>query len=143
MPWYQKIITKLRIRTDTIGFKFLQVIISFILVDFTWIFFRANSFMQGMDIVRMIYGDFRLAWLLNLEFLNIGDIRLHVIILLSLIIMGAVDWCQNKGIELKNIIFSQQIVIRWLIYFGMLLLILLWGHYGESSGQTAFIYFQF
>lgn len=99
--------------------------------------------MQGIDIVKMICGDFRFAWLLNLEFLKIGDIRLHVIILLSLIIMGAIDWCQNKEIELKDIVFSQQIVIRWLVYFGMLFVILFWGHYGESSGQTAFIYFQF
>ena len=142
-PKFGLVDEKLKIQRDRTSYKIITCIITFVLIDFTWIFFRAESFMQAVSILRTIGTDFRPAWLLNLEFLNIGDSRLHMIILISLMIMMLVDTLQYKKIDIKTKIFRQHVIVRWCMYFGLLFIILFWGHYGESSGQTAFIYFQF
>ena len=44
------IIRKFNIKTDVFSYKLGQIIITFILVDFAWIFFRANS-LQDIKII--------------------------------------------------------------------------------------------
>lgn len=142
-PLYKKIIYKLKVDTNAIAYKAFQKIVVFTLIDFSWLFFRANSFTQGFKILKAIVKDFSLAWLLNFEYISIGDYKLQMIILISLIIMMIADYFHYKEINLKEILFKQQIVFRWVIYWTILMLILFWGAYGKSNGQNAFIYFQF
>ena len=142
-PACKKLAFRLRIDTQKISYKIAQRLATFFLVDFTWLFFRANSFLESFKILRSIKADFKFAWLLNLEYISIGSYKTQMIVLLSLIFMGIVDFTGYRGKSVRDILFNQQIVFRWIAYWIFFMLILYWGAYGTSSGQTAFIYFQF
>lgn len=142
-PLYKRTIENLKIDTKKITFRLSQRIITFVLIDFTWIFFRANSFRESFTIIKLILNDFRWSWFLNLNCISIGDFRMQTIIFLSILIATVVDFGRYKGINVKNVIFNQQILLRWGIYWSLFMFIIYWGAYGTSSGQTAFIYFQF
>lgn len=72
-----------------------------------------------------------------------GSTANFMVITFSLLILFAVDFLKYKGIDVRAVIFRQQIVFRWLIYWLMLLVILFWGAYGTGYEQKQFIYFQF
>ncbi len=123
-PLYKRAIEKLKIDTKKISFKISQRIITFVLIDFTWLFFRANSFRESFTIIKSISTDFRWSWFLNLNCILIGDFRLQTIIFISILIAAAVDFGKYKGINAKDIIFNQQILLRWGIYWSLFMLII-------------------
>lgn len=69
---------------------------------------------------------------------------------LSLILIGLV-WCvsmlqekfdkDNKGI--RDVICEQNIIFRWILYFGLIFGIIIFGIYGSGYNAGAFVYGQF
>ena len=134
----------LRIDSSKVTFRIFRRLYTFIIVDTTWLFFRASSFRVGVRMLKRIIKEFQPGWIINLNILSMFEApRSFVIITASLLLLLAVDYTRYKHIDIKGIIFEQQIVFRWLIYLGLLALILLWGLYGNDYAQTQFIYFQF
>ena len=62
---------------------------------------------------------------------------------MGILLLTLVDYLQYKKIDIIKNIFSRFGLIRWGIYLGLLLIILVFGIYGYSYEQTQFIYFQF
>lgn len=136
--------TNLRAKIDcfTIISKFkkirvlIKIMIVFILVNFGWIFFRANSLGDAFYVITHIFTN------LNLD---LSSIKLEVggwiglfISLVAILSMEIVHVIQEKG-GVGNLLGKIPRWTRWLIYLLFLLTILLFGVFE----QTAFIYFQF
>ena len=49
----------------------------------------------------------------------------------------------KRKIDIKAALARQNLVFRWLVYYGMILTVLIFGIYGPEYDATAFIYFQF
>lgn len=144
MPIKEKIDKYLSIDKRKWMYKVFQRIITFILIDFTWLFFRAPSLASALYILKKIASDFRVAWFINFEFVSAFEsdyVLMTVVISLFIIIIN--DVINYWGRDIKAAIFSQQIVFRWVIYAAIMLAILYWGLYGTGYEQTQFIYFQF
>ncbi len=125
-------------------YKVFQRIITFILIDFTWLFFRATSLTTALHILKKIVSDFRLAWFVNFEFVSAFESSYVLMtVMVPLFIIIALDVIKYYGKDIKAAIFSQQIVFRWVIYATIMLAILYWSLYGTGYEQTQFIYFQF
>lgn len=143
-PARRRCVERLHIDENRTVYKIFQCLLTFLLVDITWVLFRANSVGQGMYIVETAVKNFRLEWFLSVGFENMfASSKMMFIIFFSLIILFWVDFCKMKGINLKNVIFRQQIVFRWIFYWLFFLIILYWGAYGQGYEQKQFIYFQF
>lgn len=143
LPFKLKTYHKLRISETGICYRVFQRIFTFILIDITWIFFRV-SLRSGFYILKQIITDFNLAWLLNIEYYNIfGTPRVMMIIIVSLVITLFIDTLRYLGKNVSTVIFKQQILFRWIIYWLLFMIIIYWGVYGEGYEQTQFIYFQF
>ena len=123
----------------------IQRIITFILIDITWIFFRASSFRGAVHILTKIMDDLNVAWLINFGYISLfgKDTYTMVVILTAILMVLMVDIAKYYGVDIKNLIFGQQLLSRWIIYAGILMMILYWGSYGAGHKQTQFIYFQF
>ena len=125
-------------------YKLLRRLITFVLIDFTWLFFRAPDLSTALLILEKIKNDFRLAWLINFDFVGLfSSSYVLMTTLIPLLIIIVVDTLKYYGKDIKAAIFGQQIVFRWIIYIGIMLSILYWGFYGTGYEQTQFIYFQF
>lgn len=135
---------KLKINKCFLSYKIFQRIVTFLLIDFTWVFFRAETFRSAIYILYKIVKEFKLEWFLTAEYLNIFITSNKLItITLSLLFLLIIDYLRYKGTNLQNLFFSQQILFRWIAYFFFFILIIYWGAYGTDYEQTQFIYFQF
>lgn len=124
-------------------YKVFQRIITFILIDFTWLFFRAPKLTTALHILKKILNDFRLAWLINFDFVSAFESSYVLMtVMIPLFIIITLDVIKYYGKDIKAAIFSQQIAFRWVIYAAIMLVILYWGLYGTGYEQTQFIYFQ-
>lgn len=142
-PLKEKVILKLSIHTEMFMYKLFQRLFTFVLVDFTWLFFR-SGLKESLHMLKMIKDDFRVAWFINFDFVTaFNDSYTLMVVAGSLMIIVIIDILKYYGKDIKEAIFHQQIIFRWIIYICIMLVILYWGLYGTEYEQTQFIYFQF
>ncbi|UPT70028.1 MAG: MBOAT family protein [Flavobacterium sp. JAD_PAG50586_2] len=117
------------ISKNEIVFKSIQIITTFLLCAFAWIFFRANNVQDAFEIVKKITSG------LNFNLFVKWDVFFGVLIGLTILLLKEFreEYLINKLPIFKNSI------VRLVIYALLIVLILLFGVF--DSGQ--FIYFQF
>lgn len=143
--WRDKIYSVCRIDRDKIGWKILSVIVTFGLIDFTWLFFRADSLEIGWSILYKICTGFKGRYFLTESFWGevFPNVITMMILVVSLFVLLLKDWLKARGVSLKSCILNQQLVFRWFVYLTIVMVIIFGGAYGEGYEQTQFIYFQF
>lgn len=141
-PVKEKIIDAFKIKTDIFSFKFFQVLTNFVLVDFAWIFFRANSFTGAKMLIKnMAYFN---PWILySGEIYSLGldskDFKVAVLGIIIVLIVNYIQATKSVHIDLSK----QNIGFRWAVYFTAIIFILILGVYGPEYSKQQFIYFQF
>ena len=53
-PMKDKTISALHLNKDSLGYEVVHIICTFVLVDFSWIFFRAKSISDAFEIIKSI-----------------------------------------------------------------------------------------
>ncbi len=143
-PYATKINQYLKINTKALLWRISGGLFTFLLVDYTWLYFRAKGIHAALRIQLKIIEDFYLPYLLSDNLLQIfGSYSVLTVLIFSLIFLFYTDYLQLRGIDWKKKILEQQIVYRWLFYIMILLILFVYGVYGIENGQTKFIYFQF
>jgi alginate O-acetyltransferase complex protein AlgI len=125
-------------RNKTI-FKIVQVFTTFVLVDFAWIFFRANSISDAFLIINKIFTiEFDVnAWVSSLYTIGIDRNGL-IIAFVSIFLMELVHYFDRDESFVKKL-NRLSTVKRWGIYYFFIFYFLFFG----SFSQQDFIYFQF
>lgn len=143
-PYAAKINRYLKINTKALLWQISGGLFTFLLVDYTWLYFRAKGIHAALEMQSKIIADFYLPYLLSDNLLQIfGSYSTLTVLIFSLIFLFCADYLQLKGIDWKKKVLGQQIVYRWLFYIMILLILFVYGVYGIENGQTKFIYFQF
>ena len=119
----------------------MQIFITFILVDFAWIFFRANSLADSVYIVRNLFKGLShqmssLATINN----SLGDIsRMNLLIAFaSLVLMEVIHFIHGDG-STRQLLQGKPVWVRWSLYYCLTVWTLFFGKFESSQ----FIYFQF
>lgn len=121
----------------------LQILVTFLLVSFAWIFFRADSFSQAVQIIRCMKGA-EIWSLTDGSLIGLGlDTMNWVLLAAGLVFLFVRDLCVRRGISLRVQLQKQGIWLRWLLYIGAVLLILVCGIWGPGYDASTFIYSQF
>lgn len=123
--------------------NFFQILITFCLTTFAWIFFRANSISVAFYIIKNSFTGLRtnLSNLLRHEDIGLGLGLTHSELLIGIaavVLMEIIHVIQNKH-SVRDWIRSKPSYIRWSIYYAVVLMILFFGVYENRQ----FIYFQF
>lgn len=135
---------KLHIDATKKGYKVLNILTTFCLVDLSWLFFRANGFRDAINMIQKILTDFDISYLFSDEIFNMFiNMRTLFVIVISLIFIFIVDYLKTKKINMIDCLLEQQLVFRWMVYFAIIFIIIVYGAYGDGYEQTQFIYFQF
>jgi alginate O-acetyltransferase complex protein AlgI len=123
--------------------KLIRVFITFHLVLFAWIFFRANTLSDALLIIQKIPAiDFSnivrdLASGFHAEYIILGWTDLLVSFLV-LAFLETVELIQRRG-SFRLYIASKPLWLRWSAYYGLIVSIVLFGIFKHAE----FIYFQF
>ena len=145
-PLKEKTVKLFRVDTGAASHRVLNMLITFLLVDISWVFFRADSFRNALGILAGIFGIRGSgAWFTygnNLSSMGLVPAEANVLIA-SLAILFFTDLCMYRGIVIRRWIAAQGLWLRWLLCLAALFGILVFGVYGPGYDASAFIYFQF
>lgn len=142
-----QIMASLRKQKQKAGFprRILQGILTFILVDFAWLFFRANSMEQALFILRQIVFHFQFRQMTYYGSYLLGGTKAHLLCMLIAIgIVFLVDCLHEKNISIESIMMRHvNVVLRWCVYIALtvMLLLIIVRNYGLSA--STFIYARF
>lgn len=120
----------------------LQIIITFILATFAWIFFRANTVGDAFYIIKHSFVGLGkqvqtlLGGTLNLD---LGATKAQLLIGVAAIVLMEIIHVLQYRVNLFDWIRQRPMVVRWGIYYAVFFLILFFGVYENRQ----FIYFQF
>ena len=132
-------------RKNSIGYKFGQISITFILTTIAWIFFRSNSLSTAFLYIKRMVTRWDLWTISNKTYLNWGLNQTDfMIVVIAIVILFFADLIQYKtGKDIIQSTQTQPIWFRWGIYFGLFFFIFIYGIYGPNVDATQFLYFQF
>ena len=139
-PAREKTLALMHISPDSKGLHFYRKAVTFILVCFAWIFFRANNTSDALLLVKKLFTDWSLSdAYINATIDHLGLTLVAVLIsILSVYIMNRMDINQlHLGKEGDGAIpVFRYAYIIWIIVIAWLLLLV-------GDGASTFIYFQF
>ena len=140
-PFVLKLIQFLKINRSSFGYKLWKVSLTFSLVAFAWIFFRANTLSDASYIVKNLF-VFNPEVVLDKGIYQLGlKAREFDVAIFSIVVLLIANLMERK-FNLLNLLRKQHFVLRWVFYTIFVLYILFYGVYGDSD-KAAFIYFQF
>ncbi|OPZ73278.1 MAG: Peptidoglycan O-acetyltransferase [bacterium ADurb.Bin478] len=113
--------------------KLMRVAVTFHLVCFAWIFFRADTLADALTLLKNM-----LIFSADHQSVALGRVETAVAIG-ALLILESVQWLQRRG-SIDRLLREKPVVLRLAVYSGLLLLILL---FGRMETEQQFIYFQF
>lgn len=118
--------------------KILKVFFTFCLVDFAWIFFRANSVSDAFKVVGNLF-DFGMD--LSGTLLGLSLLELVILLIACLFVFG-LELISIKA-DLKGFLYNRNIILRYAFYYILIFSVIIFGIYGPGFDAQEFIYFQF
>ncbi len=136
---------KLHAKTESFSFRLAQGIMTFMLVDVAWIFFRAPSIRDALEFCRRLVTKWDPWNLFNGTVYTLGLDRVEMHILLAgFIMLLLTDILRyRKKLDLVGFLQQQCIWFRWIVIFVLIVSVLVYGTYGIRFESQQFIYFQF
>lgn len=133
-----------KLNRKSLGQQLVSIAITFVLIDFAWIFFRANDLNHAFSIIQSIANATNIHILFDGSLYTCGlDEKNLTLALLGIVILIFADICKHNGIVIRSIIQKQDSWFRCVFIALATLLILLFGMWGPAFDQANFIYFQF
>lgn len=110
--------------------EFFQIVYTFLLASFAWIFFRSESLSQAFSYINKMFNS------IHLPDLSIFNLSLFPLLLLLII----VEWKgRENNYAIEKLFYKSKTCIRWSFYYILIILMLV---FGQKNSQE-FIYFQF
>ena len=144
MPVRECLIRLFRLNPDSFGFRLYRTLVTFVLVDLSWVYFRAEGFRAANTIVRSMVTA-KNPWVLfdgSLYTLGLDGPNFRLMIV-SIFILLAADIAKRCGITIREKIIEQDYLFRWVFIACAVVFILLFGVWGPGYSAANFIYFQF
>lgn len=144
MPLRNKAVTALGLHRESFGHRLVHIVFTFVLVDFTWIFFRADGIKAALDIIRSICTVYN-PWILfdgSLYTCGLNQKNFQMMLCCILILL-VVDILKKRKIDIIGRIKAQDAWFRVCLISASVVCILLFGVWGWGYNAAGFIYFQF
>ncbi len=143
-PLRDKAVKIFGMNRELFSHKLYRIVGTFILVDFAWLFFRAQDMSQAIQIVDSIIHADNMHILVDGSLYQLGlDWKNYTLMLISIGILLVVDFVKYHGICIRQAICRQELWFRWIVCIAAVLIILVFGMWGSGYDEKAFIYFQF
>ncbi len=131
-----------RVNRESFSFKFGQQLTTFVLVNISWIFFRADGLTAAFRMLRSCFTYN--PWILtDGSFLEMGlDGKDWNVLIASIAVLLVVSLMQER-FSVREKLEKQNFIFRYAIYLAAVIAILVFGMYGPGYSASQFIYMQF
>ena len=121
-PVYEKGLKVCHINAESRGWHIFQIIRTFILVNIGWYFDMGVSLTDG-------------------SLFNLGlELQDYIVILAGCAVVFVISLLKEKGINIRESVAKMALPVRWLVYYGLILIIIVFGY---TLGVQSFIYANF
>ena len=146
MPLRRKAAALLNLHRESFVHRAVSCVFTFVLVDFSWIFFRASDFRDAVSVIRNILSPGNPALLIT-DLLAGANPRAAatecLFVFFCLLLLAFADAVKRRGIALRSKILAQDAWFQSLFFVAAVCGILLFGVWGPGYQEATFIYFQF
>ncbi|MBR4070986.1 MAG: MBOAT family protein [Clostridia bacterium] len=129
---------KLHINRESVIYKNLQRLITFVLVNISWVVFRADELPMAITVLKQAFTFSGGAKLVSV--MDFWDI---VVLAAAIAVLFFVSYYHNKGYHIRDEISKTALPVRWLIYLLAFYVVLIFGIYGPGFSSASFIYMNF
>ena len=141
---YRRWKNKLNIDDKSNKWRIVQTIRTFILVNISWFFDRADTITQAFIMMKNAFTKWKPSQIMTIEISTSGikyTIMSLAIVFIGCAIVFAVSFCQEKGMHVRESISKRPMIVRWGLYVVMIISLSALGVTPRLSG--GFIYAQF
>jgi D-alanyl-lipoteichoic acid acyltransferase DltB (MBOAT superfamily) len=117
--------------------KLLSIAVTFNLVAFAWIFFRARNITDATYIITHLFSGVSVSQLASLNALGLNYYELFIACA-AILVMESIH-LMERHTHMRHFLRTKPVWIRWGVYYFLLISIIYLGIFGEQQ----FIYFQF
>lgn len=143
-PIRDKFVKILKLNRESASHKTYRILTTFMLITSTLVFFRADSFNTALDMIKSVFTEYNPWIFFDDSLYNLGLSRKEFqFMILSIIVLLIAEFIKWKGYSVREWVYKQEGWFRWMFYLTSIIVILVFGIWGPSFDQTAFIYFQF
>lgn len=142
-PLFQKIIKLFKINVKAWSYRLFQMIRTFIIVCGGMLIFRADSLYAVKTMFKSI---FHLSYVYsNKTFFLLGGITQKdiFILMISISIFVVTSILREHKISIRDKFEKQNLLFRWIVLYGLMFSIIIFGIYGNGYNVQNFIYGQF
>ena len=119
----------------------LRIAVTFLLMSFTWIFFRAPDIREAFSLIgRVFFGPY-LGALADGTLFSLGlGVNNFLFVLAALALLIAADLlCEKKGCDIAGLLTNVKLPVRWALYYCVIIMIL----FSCNLSTTEFLYTKF
>ncbi len=143
-PVYRKFYTRFPGLEENKAWTLFRILRTFLFVSLLCMF----DYYPNVGTVAKAFGSMFTTWNLPIlwdgSLLKLGlSMADYIILALSLILVFVVSFYQEKGVSIRETVAAKALPIRVAVWYGLFLLVLLFGAYGIGYDASQFIYNQF
>lgn len=143
MPIRNRCVDKLGINRNSFIHKLCKIFVTFQLVNFAWIFFRANSLSSAIKMVWYMVACFNPWILFDGSLYSLGlDEKDFMCAVIALVLLFIVSVLQERYLIRKEL-SNQGVIAQFVITLAGIFIILIFGIYGPGYNAEDFIYANF
>lgn len=140
-PVYKRMKTKLHVKEQSLSWRILQIVRTFVILVFGRYFTRTERLGDAITLLARTFAENNLGKLFDGSLLNYGlDYKNMYFMYFCIVVVFFVEVLHDKNIHFRKLIMKQDIVFRYLIYFIGIFCIIIFGIYGPEFNTSAFIY---
>lgn len=122
---------------DRPWYRVLQMLRTFVLVNFGMLLFQANGVMAALQMLRSLGTPWGQSLLIGI------DGKDAVVLAVGAAVMLAVDWLHERGCRLRSGLAARPLPLRWAVLAAAVVVTMVFGAYGDNYEAAGFIYAQF
>ena len=129
---------------DNFSTKLGQMLITFALVCFSWVFFRANGTREAFVLIGAMFSEFNPWVFTDGTLFSLGLDGADMFVLFSaLLVLLLVSVAKYNNVRIRNWLAEQGLWFRYTVYLTAIFSVMIFGIYGAQFDAAQFIYFQF
>ncbi len=143
-PFYQKAAAACHIPVESFGWKLFSILRTFFLCSLGRFFSRALSFRSALTMMKSFFTVWNPEVLTDGTFLNMGlTVRDWILVFVMIAALFLVGLYQERSGKVREMLAARPIVVRWSVYIGAVVFLVLFGMYGPGYSAAEFVYQQF
>lgn len=143
-PSAARLAEKLGVSREAWGYRAFQIARTLVIIVVGELFFRANGLHAGFDMFGIMVSQFSLESFADGTVLKLGmDAKDFAVVGVSVVVLLVVGLLRERGVDIVGKIGAQKLPVRWIVWYAVFLVLLIFGAYGAAYTPVDPMYAQF